>query len=73
MSIRNFARLLFSPLRQGKTTNESLDSFLNSFEDAMRVRVGEGPPLVGNSKFYDMISKGHSNYTNSFKSKKRHS
>ena len=68
MSLRNFLRLLFSPRKPGTATNESLDSFLKTVDEATHVQ-GRGPNTAGNSHVYRLITKAHKNYTDSFKSK----
>ena len=75
MSLGSFVRLLLRPPKHGTTTTESLDSLLKTVEDSVHVRGGHGPsiPLAGNSKIYKMIAKGHKNYTDSFRSRKRRS
>lgn len=72
MSIRNFVSLLFSTRKPGNATNESLESFLKTVDDATHVQ-GRGPNTAGNSHVYRHILQGHRNYTNSFKSRRRDS
>ena len=47
---------------------KSLESLLKTVDDAAPVRGCN--ELPASSKTYKMITKGHKNYTNSFKSKK---
>jgi len=72
VSFRNFARLLLGPQKPRTSTNESLDSILRTVDDATHVQ-GRGPNTAGNSHVYRLITRGHKNYTASFKSKKRNS